>query len=77
MGLTFLLAQSPADEHYDVIDNQYRLYDGKSSVVFLIDEFREYITLYPNSVQEDEALFSLAQLYKINKKKTSTIIHIN
>lgn len=64
---TFALAQSAADENYNIIDKQFRACDGKSSVDYLINEYNDYILLFPNSAQEDEALLSLSKLYRFNK----------
>jgi TolA-binding protein len=65
--LKYLSAQTSADAYYDVLDDQYRKNGSKNNNAFFIDEFKEFMLLYPNSKQEDEALFNIARLYKAGK----------
>lgn len=64
-------SQTAANIHYKLLDELYRGVDGKTKLSSLIEQYKEYIMLYPNSAQEDEALFNLSDLYQLNKNRAA------
>ena len=71
-----LFAQSTADIHYELLDKRYKEIDYQKSFDYLIAEFENYINIYPNSEQEDEALFRLAAMYAIRKNKPQQLFSL-
>ncbi|MCB0282034.1 MAG: tetratricopeptide repeat protein [Calditrichaeota bacterium] len=78
--LNVLHSQDTADLYYELLDQEFRDKTDNTDINTLITEFENYINSYPNSAQEDEALFRLAGLYKKNSKTNKqffTLLKLN
>lgn len=61
-----VLAQNDQNSIYKILDEAFIKHNKSLNHDNLIEEYKEYISLYPNSIREDEALYRLAELYARN-----------
>ncbi|KAA3617490.1 MAG: hypothetical protein D8M58_02000 [Calditrichaeota bacterium] len=69
-----IYAQNKVDLHYNILDEAFKELKQNSQIDYLIDEFENFVFIYPNSKQEDEILYRLSHLYSLKNQPSQQII---